>query len=108
MAGVVAATGTDRLRPNAPAIAKASTAAAFLLLYVPLAVLVVYSFLGIGATGSAEGWTLDWYRRVFANELVLDAFRMSLYVGIWSTLASTVLGTMAALAIERTRFPGRK
>jgi spermidine/putrescine transport system permease protein len=99
----------DRLRPRAPAVARAMTVAAFLLLYVPLAVLVTYSFLAPTAgPGSPLGWSLEWYRRILSNSVVLEAFNVSLYVGLWSTLVSTLLGTMAALAIERTRFPGRK
>jgi spermidine/putrescine transport system permease protein len=99
----------DRLRPHAPRIARAATAFGFLLLYVPLLVLVIYSFLApVDGPGSPNGWTLEWYRRVLRNQLVLDAFNVSLAVGLWSALISTVLGTMAALAIERTRFPGRR
>jgi spermidine/putrescine transport system permease protein len=39
---------------------------------------------------------------------VLESFKVSLWVGFWATLVSTVLGTSAALAVERYRFPGRK
>jgi spermidine/putrescine transport system permease protein len=99
----------DTLRPRSPWIAKLITLGAFLLLYVPLLALVVYSFLGPTAgPGSPLGWTSMWYGRILHNQLVLDAFNISLYVGVWSTLISTLIGTMAALAIERMRFPGRK
>jgi spermidine/putrescine transport system permease protein len=99
----------DMLRPRAPLLARTITAAGFLLLYVPLALLVVYSFLGpVAGPGTPLGWTLEWYRRILGNRIVLEAFEQSLVVGLWSTMLSTVLGTMAALAIERTRFPGRK
>jgi len=101
--------GQDKLRPRSPLIAKTITAIAFLMLYVPLLALVVYSFLGpTDGPGSPLGWTLEWYGKILRNRLVLDAFNVSLYVGLWSTLVSTLLGTMAALAIERLRFPGRK
>lgn len=101
--------GEDRVRPRSPVVAKSVTVLAFLMLYLPLLSLVVYSFLGPTAgPGSPQGWTLEWYRRILANRLVLDAFNTSLHVGLWSTLASTLLGTSAALAIERIRFPGRK
>jgi spermidine/putrescine transport system permease protein len=101
--------GVDRLRPNSPFIARLVTVFAFLLLYVPLVALVIYSFLGPEAgPGTPLIWTLEWYRKILDNRLVLDAFNVSLYVGLWTTLASTLLGTMAALAIERMKFPGRK
>jgi spermidine/putrescine transport system permease protein len=82
------------------------TAAAFLLLYVPLACLTVYSFLERGDDGFR--WSLAWYRRVLENSSVLDAFEVSLWVGFWSTLVSTLIGTGAALALDRCRFPGRR
>jgi spermidine/putrescine transport system permease protein len=85
------------------------TVFAFLLLYVPLVSMVVYSFLGPSAgPGSPAEWTVGWYRKIFTNTQVLDAFQISVWVGVWSTLASTVLGTSAALAIDRNRFYGRK
>ncbi|MGK5082891.1 ABC transporter permease [Bdellovibrionota bacterium FG-1] len=97
------------LRPRSPTVAKGITVFAFLLLYVPLMALVAYSFLGpVDGPGSAQVWTLQWYRKILTNRLVLDSFNMSLYVGMWSTLVSTGIGTMAALAIERMRFPGRR
>ncbi len=89
--------------------AKGITAVGFLLLYIPLAALVIYSFLGAkGIPGGEQEWTLDWYRKLAANREVLHALNMSLHVGLWSTLGATVLGTSAALALKRTRFPGRK
>jgi spermidine/putrescine transport system permease protein len=97
------------IRPRSPLISKAITVVAFLMLYVPLLALVVYSFLApVAGPGSPQGWSLEWYRRILSNRQVLDSFNMSLYVGLWSTVFSTLLGTMAALAIERFRFPGRK
>ncbi len=99
----------ERLRPRSPFSARAMTLIAFLMLYVPLAVLVTYSFLApTQGPGSSLGWSLEWYRKILANSVVLEAFNMSLYVGLWTTLVSTLLGTSAALAIERMRFPGRK
>lgn len=99
----------DNVRPRAPMPVRAITLLGFLVLYIPLALLVVYSFLGpVAGPGTPMGWTLEWYRRILSNRVVLEAFEQSLKVGFWSTLVSTLLGTMAALAIERTRFPGRR
>ncbi|MEO5970534.1 MAG: ABC transporter permease, partial [Bdellovibrionia bacterium] len=90
-------------------LAKAITAVGFLLLYIPLVSLVIYSFLSsVGSPGGEHEWTLEWYRKLAANREVLHALNMSVSVGIWSTLGATVLGTSAALALTRTRFPGRK
>lgn len=99
----------EKPRPAPGALAITVTVLAFLLLYVPLAVLVVQSFLApVDGPGSPQGFSLQWYERAFANRAVIDSLNMSLWVGLWSTLAATVLGTSAALALERTRFPGRK
>ena len=97
----------ERPRPTPHSFAKFMTVFAFLLLYVPLLALVVYSFLGTEVETPGLKWTLHWYEKVFSNRQVLDSLNVSLWVGIWSTLASTVIGTAAALAIDRIRFPGR-
>ncbi|OFZ82011.1 MAG: hypothetical protein A2583_01360 [Bdellovibrionales bacterium RIFOXYD1_FULL_53_11] len=97
-----------RPRPKAPVAAKAMTAFAFLLIYVPLAALVVYSFLGpSNGPGTPDAGTLVWYEKVFSNTQILGSLYASLWVGLWSTVGATVIGTAAALALERTRFPGR-
>jgi spermidine/putrescine transport system permease protein len=85
------------------------TVLGFLLLYVPMSMVIVYSFLApVAGPGSELGFTLDWYRKIFSNEEVLSGLQMSLLVGLASTAISTVIGTAAALAIQRSRFPGRK
>jgi spermidine/putrescine transport system permease protein len=96
-------------RPISHPIAKVLTVLGFLLLYIPLVSLVIFSFLGTaGMVGEPRVWTLEWYRKLSQNRMVLDAFQMSVTVGIWSTLGATVLGTSAALALTWSRFPGRK
>ena len=97
----------EKQRPRSARGAKGVTALAFLLLYVPLVTLVVYSFLDT-RVDAERLWTFMWYRKVFSNRQILDALTMSLNIGFWCTLVSTGLGTTAALAIERGRFPGRK
>lgn len=97
------------IRPPSPKFTRLITAFAFLLLYVPLVSMVIYSFLGpSNGPGSPNQWTLDWYRKIGNNTAVLDSFKMSLWVGSWATILSTIIGTAAALAVERYRFPGRK
>lgn len=99
----------EKSRPKPKPLSYGVTAFAFLLLYIPLLALVVYSFLGkVDPVSGSRGWTLEWYRRVFANSQVIESLNNSLVVGFWSTLAAAFLGTTAAIAIERTRFPGRR
>ena len=77
------------------------------ILYVPIAILVGFSF---NANRSVVRWTefsLDWYVRALSNDLLLDATLMSLKVAIAATILSTLSATAAALATTRTRrWPG--
>ena len=81
----------------------------FAILYIPLISLVVYSFLDVPLVpGGPRQWTLIWYQKLLENHVILEAFQQSLVVGLWTTLCSTLIGTSAALALTRSRFPGRK
>lgn len=79
----------------------------YLFLYVPIIVLVVFSFTRDEFGVRWTGFTLDWYGRLFRNERLMGAAFNTLYVAFVSTLLSTVLGTLTALALERYRFRGR-
>lgn len=84
-------------------------------LYLPILILVALSFNratvleGGRVVGTTvwKGFTFDWYRVMLENRRVLDALQNTLTVGLLSTLISTVIGTMVALAINRYRFRGR-
>ena len=79
----------------------------FLFLYLPIIILVIYSFSGSRNVGVWTGFSTRWYAELLGDKLLINAFRVSLWVAVWSTLISTVLGTMAAMALERYRFRGR-
>ncbi len=84
------------------------TALVFLLLYLPLVVVVLYSFSAANvARWPIEGFTLDWYRELREDREILAALRLSLIVGVVSASIAVVLGTAAALAIDRFEFPGK-
>ena len=84
------------------------TALVFLLLYLPLVVVVLYSFSAADvARWPIEGFTLDWYRELREDREILAALRLSLIVGVVSASIAVVLGTAAALAIDRFEFPGK-
>jgi len=80
----------------------------YVFFYVPIAVLVIFSFSDNRNVGVWGGLTLDWYRDVAASEPTKDAVWTSLQIAAASTIVSVVLGTMAALALERFTFRGRK
>lgn len=83
------------------------TGVAFFTLYLPLLIMLVESFLDHGSAGSSR-WTLRWYRRAISDGMVLDALRNSIWVGVWTTVISSLIGTAAAFALQRSRFPGRR
>jgi spermidine/putrescine transport system permease protein len=76
---------------------------AYAFLYVPLAIVVVYSFNDSRLNAEWVGFTLDWYRRLFANDEMLTAAANSLLIALVASLVSTVLGTMAGVAMYRYR-----
>jgi spermidine/putrescine transport system permease protein len=80
----------------------------YLFLYAPIVVLVIFSFNAARQTALWEGFTLDWYRRLLGNEVLLRSVRNSLAVAGLTTVAATVLGTLAALALARLGFRGRR
>jgi spermidine/putrescine transport system permease protein len=80
----------------------------YAFLYLPIIVLVVYSFNGSGVGGfPPAGWTLDWYRQLFADGPLWDAVLNSFIVAIAAVAISIGLGLPAALALDRSDFPGK-
>jgi spermidine/putrescine transport system permease protein len=79
----------------------------FLFLYIPILILIFFSFNESSQIGLWTGFSLRWYGELFLDEAVLDALKLSLWVATWSTIISTFLGTLTALALERHRFWGK-
>ena len=80
----------------------------YLFLYFPIAVLIVFSFNRARQTARWEGFTLSWYGRLADNALILKALKNSLFVAGVTTVVATVVGTLAALALARYDFRGRR
>ena len=80
----------------------------YLFLYLPLVVIVLYSFsAGRIATWPIEHYTLDWYRELRVDREIIDGIKLSMRIGAISAMLAVVLGTSAALAIDRFDFPGK-
>jgi spermidine/putrescine transport system permease protein len=79
----------------------------YLFLYVPILILILYSFNRSKQTAAWEGFTFDWYVRLFQNELILRAVKNSLIVAVSTTIVATIIGTLAALALARGSFRGK-
>jgi spermidine/putrescine transport system permease protein len=86
----------------------AYTLAVFAFLYLPIAVLVLYSFNKDGVGGfPPKHFTLDWYRQLFRDASLWDSFLNSLLVAIAAVALALTLGLLAALALDRADFPGK-
>ena len=80
----------------------------FAFLYVPIVVLVVFSFNSSARVNIWGGFSLRWYGEALTNDVIVSAVRVSLIVALVSTVVSVVLGTAVALALDRYRFRGRR
>src|SRR5207244_10695055 len=77
-------------------------------LYLPIAILVIYSFNASRLVTVWGGWSTRWYAELLEDRAMLDAAATSFGIALLSAAAATVLGTMAALALTRLgRFRGR-
>ncbi len=76
----------------------------FIFLYLPLVVVIVYSFNDSRLNAEWVGFTLGWYRVLFRDDEMLKAAGNSLAVAFASSLIATVLGTLAGIAIQRYRL----
>lgn len=86
----------------------ASIAIGLAFLYLPIAILVIYSFNGSRLLAVWGGWSTRWYIALLDDEAMLDAASVSLRIAFLSANAATVLGTLAAVALVRCgRFRGR-
>ncbi|RYC10295.1 ABC transporter permease [Ciceribacter ferrooxidans] len=80
----------------------------FAFLYLPIVILVIYSFNESKLVTVWGGFSLKWYGALWQNQGLLDAAWVTIRVGLLSATLGTVLGTLAALALVRYgRFPGR-
>lgn len=85
-----------------------AAAGAMLFLYIPVVVLVAFSFNdNRSLTLPFKGFTFDWYIAAFNNEDMIDAIINSFYVASVATAITIVIGTAAAFALDRYDFPGK-
>ena len=84
------------------------TVAVFAFLYLPIAVLIVYSFNGEGVGGfPPHNLTFDWYRMLFADAAIWESVGNSVVVALSAVAIALAFGVLAALALDRAQFPGK-
>ncbi|MDB4865880.1 MAG: spermidine/putrescine transporter permease PotC [Cohnella sp.] len=79
----------------------------YLFLYLPIAILFLYSFNRSKLNAVWTGFTFDWYGRLFTNSAVLEAMKTSVTLAIVTTIAATMIGTLAAVGMYRYHFRGK-
>lgn len=79
----------------------------YVFLYAPIVVLVLFSFTTDSFGARMTGFTFQWYERLWQDERLMGAAWNTLKVALVSTIVSTAIGTLMALAMERYRFRGR-
>jgi len=83
-------------------------AVVFAFLYLPIAVLIIYSFNGAGVGGfPPRDLTLNWYRTLLADGAIWESVGNSLLVALAAVGIALALGIPAALALDRAQFPGK-
>ena len=85
------------------ALSKVYTALIFLVLYAPIAVMVLFSFNSSNSTGVFTGFSLYWYRELFNDPATLAALKNTLILAVSSACISTIIGTVAAVGISKLK-----
>lgn len=79
----------------------------FLFLYLPIITLIVFSFNTSSLNILFEGFTLEWYGKLFSNTTLLEALKNTIIVSVVSTVISTFIGTLAAIGLQKYNFIGK-
>lgn len=75
----------------------------YIFLYAPITLIVGFSFNAGRYAMDWQGFSLEWYGKAFANPLIMEALRTSLTIAAVNATLSCIIGTLAALGLERTR-----
>lgn len=77
------------------------TCLVYIFLYLPIVVVIVFSFNTSKMNIKFEGFTLAWYYRMFENRQLMDSFKNTLLVAAVSTIASVIIGTLCAVGLYK-------
>lgn len=82
----------------------ANAALVFGFIYLPVLILIVFSFNNTRSVAVFTGFSTEWYGTLARNDQLIEAARNSLLVGLVTTIVATTIGTLTALAMDRYRF----
>ena len=81
-------------------LSKLYVALVLMFLYVPIFVLIVFSFNESKSRSVFRGFTLEWYERLFHNDIIISSLINTIIIAILASIISTILGTLAAIGIN--------
>ncbi len=81
-------------------LSKLYVALVLMFLYVPIFVLIVFSFNESKSRSVFSGFTLEWYQRLFNNDIIISSLVNTIIIAILASIISTILGTLAAIGIN--------
>jgi spermidine/putrescine transport system permease protein len=94
--------------PNKKGIKSAYLAVVYLILYLPIAIVVLYSFNNSRFSQLWHGFTWHWYRVLFSDHDIMTVTLHSLTIGFIAATIAALIGSMTAVALLRYRFKGKK
>ena len=80
----------------------------FLFLYLPIIVMMVFSFNESKSRANFTGFTFKWYQELFKNELIMNSFWNTILIAVLASVIATVVGTLAAIGISNMKKLTRK
>ena len=83
--------------------AKVYLALVMMFLYVPIFVLIVFSFNTTKSRSVMSGFTFDWYIKLFKNEIIMLSLMNTIIIAVLASIVSTILGTAAAVGIKNMK-----
>lgn len=106
------------IRRTAPVLMWANALFCYIFLWVPIIVLLVFSFNDSNSTAVWRGFSTKWYSKLLSGgidvdadlttDLLLQSVKVSLIVGVAATLISTIVAVMVSLSMARSRFIGKR
>ncbi|MDR0861550.1 MAG: ABC transporter permease [Oscillospiraceae bacterium] len=88
------------------ALPKAYLVFLLLVMYLPIALVIIYSFNASRISSVWNGFTLDWYRSLFRDRSMFEALRNSVVLAVVSSCAAAVIGTLGAYGMSRVKLRG--
>lgn len=96
------------MKSNKGLLSKIYATLVYVFLYLPIFVLVVFSFNKSKLNATFTGFTLDWYKNLINNVQILEALKNSLIIVFISTFFAVIIGTLAAIGMYRYKFKGKR